>query len=1034
MQTKKQLQTPSVVLILFFILISSISATAQYFGRNKVNYKELDFNVVQSPNFEIYHYLDNVNTRNRLAQQIEQWYKMHQVIFKDTFQQRNPLLMYSNHADFQQTRAIQGQIGVGTGGVTEALKNRVIQPFMESNAQTDHVLGHELVHAFQYHIIQEKLTLNAISNIPLWMVEGLAEYMSIGPVDAHTAIWLRNGVASNKLPTLKDLTNKPNEFFPYRWGQAFWAFATGVYSDMIIRPLFLETGRVGYEQAIKNVLKIDAKTFSEKWQTAIRNAYSTYQSNTQAAPGTQLVYKKNAGELNIVPSLSPDGRRVAFWTEKNVFSIDLFVADAETGANVKRVTSNTFGSHIDEYSSFESAVTWSPDSRQLAFVAFAKGRNTLIIADADNARKVREISIPGVPAISNPTWSPDGNTIVVTGLVDGQSDLYAYNLNTKAVRQLTNDRYADLQPNFSPDGKWIVFSTDRRSIGTTQVQHHFAHNLALLSLETGAVTNLEFFNGANNLNPVFVSDNNLIYFLSDRDGFRNLYSYNIATRQLLQRTQLFTGITGITMYSPAISAARQSDKVAYTHYAGESYTIFSATNATLASIPVEEKAVSMLPATLPPFNRTGNDIVAANLRNAPFPLIETTALTEVPYKPKFELDYIGSTGVGVATGRFGTGLAGGVNGIFSDILGNNQLFGGVSLNGEVYDVAGQFAYLNQAKRFNWGLAVSHIPYLSGGENFFLDTVSLKDRNNNTFDTTVVNYSIDLLRTFEDQVQAFASYPFSQIRRLEAGGSFARYYYRLDRYSDYYTFLDPNNPATYNYVGNEKSKQDVPKGFSLGQAYVAFVGDNSNFGLTAPLTGHRFRFEAAQYLGAINLTNLTGDYRRYFRMSPVTLATRNMYIGRFGTDASSGNLPPLYVGYPSLVRGYDARTFTGANSNSSTQSLGINDLIGSQMYVGNVELRLPLTGPERLASIKSKFLLSDLNLFTDGGVAWGTYRGLITDEKGRRLPGSSRFILSSGVSLRVNVFGYLIVEPFYAIPWQNGGFKNGNFGLNFIPGW
>jgi hypothetical protein len=105
-----------------------------------------------------------------------------------------------------------------------------------------------------------------------------------------------------------------------------------------------------------------------------------------------------------------------------------------------------------------------------------------------------------------------------------------------------------------------------------------------------------------------------------------------------------------------------------------------------------------------------------------------------------------------------------------------------------------------------------------------------------------------------------------------------------------------------------------------------------------------------------------------------------------------------------------------------------------MYVGNVELRLPLTGPERLASIKSKFLLSDLNLFTDGGVAWGTYRGLITDEKGRRLPGSSRFILSSGVSLRVNVFGYLIVEPFYAIPWQNGGFKNGNFGLNFIPGW
>jgi Tol biopolymer transport system component len=1009
------------------LIIFSSSVNAQYFGRNKVNYRDIDFRVLQTPNFEIYHYLENTATRNRLAQQTEQWYRMHQVIFKDTFEQRNPMLMYSNHADFQQTRAIQGQIGVGTGGVTEALKNRVIMPFMESNAQTDHVLGHELVHAFQYHIIQDKLSLNAIGNIPLWMVEGLAEYMSIGPVDAHTAIWLRNGVASNKLPTLKDLTNKPNEFFPYRWGQAF--------CDTIIRPLFLETARVGYEQAVKNILKMDAKTFSERWQTSIRNAYGTYQSNTQAPPGTQLVYKKNAGELNIVPSLSPDGKRVAFWTEKNLFSIDLFVADAETGANVERITSNSFGSHIDEYSSFESAVAWSPDSRQVAFIAFAKGKNRLIIADANTGKKTRDLDIPGVPAISNPTWSPDGSTIVLTGLVDGQSDLYSFNLNTKAVRRLTNDRYSDLQPYYSPDGKWIVFATDRMSVGNTPVQHSYSHNLALLNLETGAITNLDFFKGANNLNPVFGNDNNQIYFLSDRDGFRNMYSYNITTRELVQRTNLFTGITGITMFSPAISASRQTDRIAYTHYSGESYTIYSAASAGLTNRTVTEGEVNMQAATLPPFIRNGKDIVAKNLINTPYELVAETSLKELPYRPKFELDYIGSTGVGVSTGRFGSGLAGGVNGIFSDILGNNQLFGGVSLNGEIYDIGGQFAYLNQKKRINWGAAVSHIPYLSGGESFFLDTITLKDRNNTSFDTSVVNYSLDLLRTFEDQVQLFASYPFSQIRRIEGGGSFARYYYRLDRYSDFYTYQNPNNPATYTYIGNEKTKQDVPSGFSLGQAYVALVGDNSNFGVTAPLSGHRFRLEAAQYLGAINMTNLTGDYRKYFRFAPITLATRNMYIGRFGSDASNGTLPPLYVGYASLVRGYDARTFTNQNSNSSSnQSLSINDLIGSQMYVGNVELRLPLTGPERLASIKSRFLLSDLNLFTDGGVAWGNYVGLISDNKGNRLPGSSKFIASSGISLRVNVFGYLILEPFYAIPWQNGGFSNANFGLNFIPGW
>ncbi|HEY0752199.1 MAG TPA: hypothetical protein VGD26_13660, partial [Chitinophagaceae bacterium] len=897
-----------VVFIVSFLLLMQVPADAQYFGRNKVNYKELDFRVLQSPHFEMYHYFNNTGIRNRILQQTEQWYRMHQAIFLDTFKQKNPMLIYANHADFQQTRAIEGQIGVGTGGVTEALKNRVILPVMESNEQTDHVLGHELVHAFQYHLIINSYSLNAVGNIPLWMVEGLAEYMSIGHVDPHTAIWMRSAVAANKLPTIKDLTNKMGEYFPYRWGQAFWSYTTGIYGDTIVRKLFMETARVGYEQAFVNVLKINHKLFSTRWQEALKNAYSPLMAGRSSTPtGTRLVHKGNAGELNIVPSLSPDGKKIAFWTEKNLFSVDLYVADAETGRNLERVTSNTFASHIDEYSSFESSVAWSPDSRQVAFVAFAKGRNRLIIADATSGKIAREIDIDGVPALSNPTWSPDGKTIVVTGLVDGHSDLYAYNLSGGTLRQLTNDRYSDLHPSYSPDGNWIVFATDRNSIGNTTIQHDYAHNIALLNVSTGAVTYMDFFTGANNLNPVFGSDNNVIYFLSDRDGFRNMYSYNIGSKEIRQLTNLFTGITGITKFSPAISASRQTDRVSYTHYSGDEYTIYSTPVSALNNTVVSPGDVNMQAAILPPFNRMGPDIVKANLENTPYPVVDANSLTEVPYKPKFGLDYIGNTGVGLAVGQFGGGMAGGVNGIFSDILGNNQLFGAISMNGEIYDIGGQFAYLNQAKRINWGVAVSHIPYLSGGESLFLDTVAVGDTS-----VELVNYSLDLLRTFEDQVAVFASYPFSQIRRVEGGASFARYYYRMDRYSDYY------DPQTGYYVGNSKERLPTPSGFNLGQTYAAYVGDNSNFGVASPLTGHRFRFEAGQYFGAINMTNLLGDVRKYFRAQPITFALRNMYMGRFGEDAENGTLPPLYIGYSSLVRGYDARSFT--NQNSSTQSL------------------------------------------------------------------------------------------------------------------
>lgn len=1019
---KSIFRTTIVFSLLFFI---TISVCAQYFGRNKVNYRDLDFKVLETPHFEIYHYLQNSNTLNRYAQSVEQWYRMHQVIFQDTFKLQNPFILYNTHGDFQQTNTISGLIGVGTGGVTEGLKNRVIMPFMESNAQTDHVTGHELVHAFQYHMVRvsDSLSLQSLNNLPLWMVEGLAEYMSIGYEDPLTAMWLRAAIKDNRLPTLKDLTNKPDLYFPYRWGEAFWAFVTGIYGDEIIKPLFLATARMGYAEAIKRVLGLDEKLFSQKWKEAITNAYSPYLNTTSASPpGIELITRNNAGRLNVVPSISPDGRLIAFWTEKDIFNIDLYLADASSGRILNKLTSQSFSSHIDEYSSYESAVAWSPDSRQIAFVAFSKGRNRLIIVD-ESGKIQREIEIPGINGFSNPSWSPDGNSIVITGLVDGQSDLYIYDLRNSSVKQLTNDRYADLMPTYSPDGNIIVFSTDRLSIGNEAVKHKFWHNVAIYEVSTGSIRNLDFFSGANNLNPVFSPDGQTIYFVSDRGGFRNLFSTNLSGTEINQLTNLYTGISGITLYAPVISTSRQTGDILFNYYnQNGDYSIYKATPSGLTANKVPAGAVNMAGAQLPPMDRGGNNTVQNLLANTTIPLEPLSSFSSRPYKSKFQLDYISNSGGigGSVGGSFSPGVNGGVNAIFSDMLGHHQLYGSLAINGEIYDFGGQFAYFNQNQRLNWGLAVSHLPYVQGLQRYGLDSLEVSPGDS----IEVINLSTDILRTFQDQLALFTAYPFSQTRRLEAGASFARYYYRLDRYSDYYT-------VDGFYIGSERNKLPTPKGFNFGQAYLAYVGDNSQFGVASPLTGHRFRFEAGKYFGIANLESVLGDYRKYFRAAPVTLAFRNMYMGRFGKDAETGVIPPFYLGDPYFIRGYEALDFATDRNNDQ---VSLNDLLGSRIFVTNAEIRLPFTGPERLSVIRSRFLFTELNLFTDGGMAWGNPGSPSSDEQNEVVARKSRFVLSSGVSLRVNLFGYLIIEPYYAIPWQNGGFSNGSFGLNFIPGW
>src|SRR3546814_5307858 len=58
-------------------------------------------------------------------------------VFRDTFLRKNPIILYANHPEFQQTTTVQGEIGVGTGGVTEAFKTRVVMPVMQTNHRSE---------------------------------------------------------------------------------------------------------------------------------------------------------------------------------------------------------------------------------------------------------------------------------------------------------------------------------------------------------------------------------------------------------------------------------------------------------------------------------------------------------------------------------------------------------------------------------------------------------------------------------------------------------------------------------------------------------------------------------------------------------------------------------------------------------------------------------------------------------------------------------------------------------------------------------
>src|SRR5690625_6131417 len=83
--------------------------------------------------------------------------------------------------------------------------------------------------------------------------------------------------------------------------------------------------------------------------------------------------------MNLAPMVSPDGRKIIFFSEKRVLSTDLYLADANTGKIEKRVPTNAFTGGIDDVDFIESGGTWSPDGEQFAYVVVARGKSELMI-------------------------------------------------------------------------------------------------------------------------------------------------------------------------------------------------------------------------------------------------------------------------------------------------------------------------------------------------------------------------------------------------------------------------------------------------------------------------------------------------------------------------------------------------------------------------------------------------------------------------------------------------------------------------------
>jgi Tol biopolymer transport system component len=1007
------------------LLFSAGETNAQYFGQNKVNYTYFNFKELHTQHFDIYYYPEEFEGVKYAARMAERWYTRHRLVFEDTLNGRQPLILYASFPQFSETNVTQGVIGQGTGGFTEPLLRRIAMPFAGPLRETNHVIGHELVHAFQYDITGRhgkggNPNMPALERLPLWFIEGMAEYLSLGPDDPFTAMWMREA-AREKLPDVSDLENN-NKYFPYRYGQALLSFITGKWGDRILGKLLTRAGRSGdINKSIDSVLKISTDSLSTLWHSAIHKQYDSLY-NVTSRPivyGKVLIKAKGEGtSLNVSPVLSPDGKNLVFFSSRNLFSIDIFLADAQTGKIKKTILSTALNTHLQNLEFINSAGSWDSHGKRFLFSAEDEGRPVLSVLNIETGDIEHQFRFPHMDEIFDPAWSPDNKYIVFSGLSHGLSNLFLYNIDADSLTNLTNDAYAELQPAWSPDGKKIAFVTDRFSTNLSNLDFG-NYRLGIMNFQTKKIDSLYCFDTGKNINPQWTPDGKGVYFISNQNGINNLYKLDIADNNIIQVTNLYGGISGITDLSPAISIAKNVNKLVYSVYEKGNYNIYTLdSTAVLSANNSLTEFPKYVPGILPPQDRGDNTLVLNDLKNPEIGLPSDSSFTYSDYDASLSLIGAAQTNLGVGTDIFGTYVGGGVSLFWSDMLGNHNLVTGLQIQTlgsfKFTDISAVVGYYNTAHRWLYGGVIQQIPY-----NYYYYTTSIE----NVYNQPAYVQRQILVRQTDRGVNGVLSYPFNRNLRVEFTGGYSNITFLNEIQT---TAVGINTGAI---LVNETTDQKLGPALNLGSGGAALVFDNSFFGATAPLLGQRYRLEIDPTFGSLNFYEILADYRHYIiPVKPFTLAGRILHYGRYGKDAEDYRLNPLYLGYPGLVRGYDYNSISASeyNSNPTYYSELYNRLTGSKMLIANFELRFPLLGVLGIGPGYYGYLPLDFGFFYDAGFAWS--RG----EKISIFGGNQKAVSSYGLVLRMNLFGYAVGELDYVHPMDRPD-KKWVWQFNFVQG-
>jgi Tol biopolymer transport system component len=501
------------------------------FGKNRVQYNTFYWKFYRFDRYDVYSYENGTELSVYIAEYVKKEMERIERYFDYNFEKRLIFIAYNKMSDFRQSNiglSIAQEDNSNIGGVTRIIQNKIFVYF-----EGDHLkLQKEITQAISEALIQEMLygndfkdnfTNSTLIQIPDWYLKGLVSYV--------TESWnfdLENRVKDGILSGRYEKFNRLSGTDAVIAGHSFWKYIADTYGQSVIpNILYLTRINKSANSGFLYVLGLPIKDLSYEWLGYYMDMYQSSESMGEIPTDAKLFKRTRKTRVYQQVKMSPDGKNIAFVTNE-LGQFRVFLYNTETKKKRKILKKEHKIDQITDYS--YPVMAWHPSGKILAFVTEDKGLLRLNYYNLEE-KSISQRILLLYEKVLDLSYSSDGMRFVISGIVNGQTDIYIHNIVSATNEQITNDLADDFNPRFTGRSNEIVFSSNRKYDSLDppvpdNAENSISENTCVFSYYYGSggrelkrITDRNYFN----YNSPFSLNNSQFTYLSDESGIVNRY-------------------------------------------------------------------------------------------------------------------------------------------------------------------------------------------------------------------------------------------------------------------------------------------------------------------------------------------------------------------------------------------------------------------------------------------------------------------------------------------------------------------------------